>query len=172
MFLARVVARRGVSESASTLAARGEESIASFALQPSARPYCENLFMAGAVVAERLACSRPTKAVRRPGHSRIFACGNRAGQCRYSAGFLGDLPFPSPFHSGAASYSPESPSSVLKLRRYELQFNAQLIAFRKQHISSLVPDGEVGTRRRGAYQTWGCVPEGEVGTRREGGYQM
>ncbi|KAJ8869337.1 hypothetical protein PR048_030912 [Dryococelus australis] len=34
---------------------------------------------------------------------RIFARGNRAGRCRWSAGFLGDLP---PFHTGAATYSP------------------------------------------------------------------
>ncbi|KAJ8894562.1 hypothetical protein PR048_007219 [Dryococelus australis] len=31
---------------------------------------------------------------------------NRFGQCRWSAGFLGDLPFPPPLHSGAAPYSP------------------------------------------------------------------
>ncbi|KAJ8875286.1 hypothetical protein PR048_023181 [Dryococelus australis] len=29
-----------------------------------------------------------------PGRSRIFASGNRAGRCRWSAGFLGDLQFP------------------------------------------------------------------------------
>ncbi|KAJ8876050.1 hypothetical protein PR048_023958 [Dryococelus australis] len=40
------------------------------------------------------------------GRSRILACRNRAVQCRWSAGFLGDLPFPSPPHSGAAPYSP------------------------------------------------------------------
>ncbi|KAJ8881880.1 hypothetical protein PR048_018366 [Dryococelus australis] len=39
------------------------------------------------------------------GSLRIFACGNRAGRCRWSAGFLGDLPFPPPLHSGAAPYS-------------------------------------------------------------------
>ncbi|KAJ8872218.1 hypothetical protein PR048_025820 [Dryococelus australis] len=48
-----------------------------------------------------------------PGH-RIFACGNRAGRCSWSAGFLGDLQFPAPFHSGTAPYSPQSPSSTLK----------------------------------------------------------
>ncbi|KAJ8874301.1 hypothetical protein PR048_025147 [Dryococelus australis] len=40
---------------------------------------------------------------------QIFACGDRAdraGRCRWSAGFLGDFPFPSPLSSGAASYSP------------------------------------------------------------------
>ncbi|KAJ8866785.1 hypothetical protein PR048_032646 [Dryococelus australis] len=49
----------------------------------------------------------------RPGHSRIFACGNRAGRCCCSAGFLGDFQFPSPLHSGAAPYSSQSPSSAL-----------------------------------------------------------
>ncbi|KAJ8874012.1 hypothetical protein PR048_024852 [Dryococelus australis] len=45
----------------------------------------------------RLAYSPSTKAiwVQSPaGSLRIFACGIRAGRCRWSAGFLGDLPFP------------------------------------------------------------------------------
>ncbi|KAJ8873639.1 hypothetical protein PR048_024461 [Dryococelus australis] len=42
----------------------------------------------------------------RPGHFRIFASGNRAGRCRWSAGFLGDLPLSPPLHSGAAPCSP------------------------------------------------------------------
>ncbi|KAJ8877588.1 hypothetical protein PR048_022043 [Dryococelus australis] len=70
----------------------------------------------GATVAERLACSPPTKAIRiqsPAGPLRIFACGNRPGRCRWSAGFRGDLPFPPPLHSGAAPYSPQSPSSAL-----------------------------------------------------------
>ncbi|KAJ8878509.1 hypothetical protein PR048_019087 [Dryococelus australis] len=41
-----------------------------------------------------------------PGHSRIFASGNRAWRCRWSAGFLEDLPFPPPLNSVAASHSP------------------------------------------------------------------
>ncbi|KAJ8866009.1 hypothetical protein PR048_033533 [Dryococelus australis] len=44
----------------------------------------------GAAVAERLVCSPPTNAIRvqYPTESlRIFACGNRAGRCRWSAGF-------------------------------------------------------------------------------------
>ncbi|KAJ8868484.1 hypothetical protein PR048_030012 [Dryococelus australis] len=45
------------------------------------------------LVVERLACSPPTMA----GH-RIFARGNRAGRCFWSASFLGNLPFP-PLHS-------------------------------------------------------------------------
>ncbi|KAJ8875461.1 hypothetical protein PR048_023356 [Dryococelus australis] len=42
------------------------------------------------------------------------ACGNRAGRCRWSVGFLGDFPFAPPFHSGAAPYSLLSPSPALK----------------------------------------------------------
>ncbi|KAJ8894038.1 hypothetical protein PR048_006648 [Dryococelus australis] len=60
-----------------------------------------------ATVVERLACSPPTKAihVQSPaGPLRIFACGNRAGRCRWSAGFLGVLSFPPPFQSCAAPY--------------------------------------------------------------------
>ncbi|KAJ8873816.1 hypothetical protein PR048_024652 [Dryococelus australis] len=38
--------------------------------------------------------------------SRILARENRAGRCRWSAGFLGDLPFPPPFYFGAAPYTP------------------------------------------------------------------
>ncbi|KAJ8881070.1 hypothetical protein PR048_017543 [Dryococelus australis] len=67
-------------------------------------------------VAEQLAYSPLTKAIRPQspaGSLRTFACGNRAGRCRWPAGFLDDLPFP-PFHSGAARYSPQSPSSALK----------------------------------------------------------
>ncbi|KAJ8868975.1 hypothetical protein PR048_030516 [Dryococelus australis] len=49
----------------------------------------------------------------RSGH-RIFACGNRAGRCHWSADFFGDLPFPPHFRSSIAPYSPKSPSSALK----------------------------------------------------------
>ncbi|KAJ8897850.1 hypothetical protein PR048_003203 [Dryococelus australis] len=38
-------------------------------------------------------------------------CGNRARRCRWSASFLGDLPFPPPMYSGAAPYSHRSISS-------------------------------------------------------------
>ncbi|KAJ8867392.1 hypothetical protein PR048_031193 [Dryococelus australis] len=75
------------------------------------------LSILGALVAERLVCSPPTKAIRvqfPAGSLRIFTCGNRGGRCRWSAGFLGDLPFPPPPHSGAVPYSPQSPSSALK----------------------------------------------------------
>ncbi|KAJ8881344.1 hypothetical protein PR048_017825 [Dryococelus australis] len=45
--------------------------------------------------------------------SQIFSRGNRAERCRWSAGFLGDLPFTPYLHSGAASHV-DSPSSALK----------------------------------------------------------
>ncbi|KAJ8878867.1 hypothetical protein PR048_019456 [Dryococelus australis] len=78
-------------------------------------PLCP-CFPSFSILLQRLACPPPTKAIRiqsRPGH-RISACGNRAGRCRWSAGFLGDIPFPLPLHSGAAPYSPQAPSSALK----------------------------------------------------------
>ncbi|KAJ8878686.1 hypothetical protein PR048_019271 [Dryococelus australis] len=74
-------------------------------------PHFPNPF--GVAVAARLVCTPPTKADWQ-GHSRIFACGNRAGRCCLSAGFLEDLPFPQPFHSGADPYSPQSPSPAFK----------------------------------------------------------
>ncbi|KAJ8872097.1 hypothetical protein PR048_025698 [Dryococelus australis] len=40
--------------------------------------------------------------------------GHRIGWCHWSAGFLKDLPFLPPLHSGAASYSLHSPLSALK----------------------------------------------------------
>ncbi|KAJ8871300.1 hypothetical protein PR048_027612 [Dryococelus australis] len=61
------------------------------------------------VAQDRLDCSPPTRAnrVQTPaGRLRIFASGNRAGHCHWSAVFLGDLPFPPPFHSSTVSCSP------------------------------------------------------------------
>ncbi|KAJ8891773.1 hypothetical protein PR048_004326 [Dryococelus australis] len=58
----------------------------------------------GTAVSERSDCSPPTKANRV--QFPIFTSGNRGGRCLSSAGSLGDLPFPSPLHSGAAPYSP------------------------------------------------------------------
>ncbi|KAJ8872299.1 hypothetical protein PR048_025903 [Dryococelus australis] len=49
----------------------------------------------------------------RPG-DQLFASENIAGRCRWSAGFLGDLPFPPTLHSSAAPYSLQSPLSALK----------------------------------------------------------
>ncbi|KAJ8894738.1 hypothetical protein PR048_000045 [Dryococelus australis] len=55
----------------------------------------EKISAQGATMAERLACSPPFKTIRiqsPAGPHRIFLCGNRAGRCRRSAGFLGDIP--------------------------------------------------------------------------------
>ncbi|KAJ8875226.1 hypothetical protein PR048_023121 [Dryococelus australis] len=68
----------------------------------------------------------------RPGHPRIFASGNRAGRCRWSVGFLRDLPFLPPLHYGTAPYSPQSPSSALKTPM-----------LRAAQISSLTPSKEL-----------------------------
>ncbi|KAJ8866249.1 hypothetical protein PR048_032092 [Dryococelus australis] len=43
--------------------------------------------------------SPPTKA------NRISECGNRSERCRWPVGFLGDLPFSAPLHSGVAPYA-------------------------------------------------------------------
>ncbi|KAJ8877710.1 hypothetical protein PR048_022165 [Dryococelus australis] len=65
--------------------------------------YAANI-VRGAALAGRLHCSPPTKG--EPGHSRIFASGKRVRRCHCSAGFLGDLPFLPPLHSGTAQFSP------------------------------------------------------------------
>ncbi|KAJ8896818.1 hypothetical protein PR048_002164 [Dryococelus australis] len=60
-------------------------------------------------VAERLACSPPTEAnlVQSPVVSpQIFASGNRVVRYRWSTGYLRDIPFPLPLHSGTAQFSP------------------------------------------------------------------
>ncbi|KAJ8890921.1 hypothetical protein PR048_010430 [Dryococelus australis] len=44
----------------------------------------------------------------------IIHPGNRVVRCRWLSGFLGDLPFPPPLHSGTAPNSLQSPSSALK----------------------------------------------------------
>ncbi|KAJ8888085.1 hypothetical protein PR048_007572 [Dryococelus australis] len=53
---------------------------------------------------DRINYSPPTYS--RWSHSRVFACGNRAGRSRWLASFLGDLPSHPLLHSGAAPYSP------------------------------------------------------------------
>ncbi|KAJ8895578.1 hypothetical protein PR048_000914 [Dryococelus australis] len=59
----------------------------------------------------------------RPGHSRIFASGNRAERCRWSAGFLGDFPIPpSPCVVALLHTHIISPSSALKTSIKYLRF--------------------------------------------------
>ncbi|KAJ8869302.1 hypothetical protein PR048_030876 [Dryococelus australis] len=71
------------------------------------KPGFSLVVMGRATVAERLACSLPTKPkrVQSPAGSLpdFRKSGNRSGRYRRSVGFLGDLPFPPPLHSGAAS---------------------------------------------------------------------
>ncbi|KAJ8888298.1 hypothetical protein PR048_007785 [Dryococelus australis] len=50
----------------------------------------------------------------RRGHSQIYACGNCAGRCRWSAGFLGNLPLPRPCIPALLHAHFASPSSTLK----------------------------------------------------------
>ncbi|KAJ8896987.1 hypothetical protein PR048_002333 [Dryococelus australis] len=57
--------------------------------------------------------SRANRVRLRAGSLRIFARGNRAGRCRWSAGLLRDLsPPPRAMHSGAAPYSPRFTSAL------------------------------------------------------------
>ncbi|KAJ8882947.1 hypothetical protein PR048_014786 [Dryococelus australis] len=90
----------------------------------------------GATVAERLACSPPTKAnlVQSP----MSTCRNRAGRCRRSAGFLGDLPL---FHYVAARYSPH------RISRY-LSADCEI---GRGGVSSIPPRRR---RRRGSVVIW------------------
>ncbi|KAJ8897842.1 hypothetical protein PR048_003195 [Dryococelus australis] len=100
-----------------------------------------------AAVAEQIACSPSTKAIRvqsSVGSLRIFAYGNRSGRCRWSAGFPGDLPFPPLLHSSAALYSPQSPSSDLK---------TSMQGPRKERTSLLVVLGANLWRRKEHYHT-------------------
>ncbi|KAJ8892059.1 hypothetical protein PR048_004633 [Dryococelus australis] len=67
--------------------------------------FMRNTFIVGATVAEHLAFSPPTKAIRAQspaGSLRILARVNRDGRCRWSAGPPGDLPLPAPLHTRTA----------------------------------------------------------------------
>ncbi|KAJ8883952.1 hypothetical protein PR048_015808 [Dryococelus australis] len=97
----------------------------------------------GTTVDERLAYSPPAKANRAqsPAWVTIFSVrGNRAGRCRWSAGFLG------PLHCGCVPYSLQSPSSALKtsLGRRNLYTSSRVLQTptdeeeSQQHIYSLV----------------------------------
>ncbi|KAJ8896066.1 hypothetical protein PR048_001408 [Dryococelus australis] len=51
----------------------------------------------------------------RPGHSRNFACGNRAGRCHWTAVFFPRIcSFPRPFIPSAVTYSPQSHPTALE----------------------------------------------------------
>ncbi|KAJ8884029.1 hypothetical protein PR048_015886 [Dryococelus australis] len=50
----------------------------------------------------------------RPGSLPDFRMWESCGRMLLVAGFLGDLPFPPPFHSSIAPFSPQAPSSAIK----------------------------------------------------------
>ncbi|KAJ8877044.1 hypothetical protein PR048_021496 [Dryococelus australis] len=80
----------------------------------------DNTTHAGVTVAQRLACSPLTKANRAEspaGSLRIFACRNCGGRYRWSAGFLGDLPFP-PLILALLHTRLNHPHRLSKPRRY------------------------------------------------------
>ncbi|KAJ8873767.1 hypothetical protein PR048_024601 [Dryococelus australis] len=62
----------------------------------------------------------------RPVRSRIFARGNRAERRRWSVGFLGDIPFLPPVHSGAALHSPLSLTPISSKFTFLLIFSVFL----------------------------------------------
>ncbi|KAJ8872730.1 hypothetical protein PR048_026344 [Dryococelus australis] len=62
----------------------------------------------------RRRCSPATKANRVQSPAGLPDFREWNSRYRWPAGFLGDLPFPPPLHSGAAPYSPQSPSSALE----------------------------------------------------------
>ncbi|KAJ8866053.1 hypothetical protein PR048_033577 [Dryococelus australis] len=82
------------SKMASLLGNLSQYTVANQDTKPETKPRTPNQRM-GKPTSKLLACSPLTKA-------------NRVGRCRWSAGFLGDLPFPPPVHSSAAQYSPSS----------------------------------------------------------------
>ncbi|KAJ8876779.1 hypothetical protein PR048_021226 [Dryococelus australis] len=86
-------------------------------------------------------CSRRQTGLNpRPSH-RIFASGNRAGRCRWSANFLGDHPLSPPLNSCTTPYSLQSPSSALKtalLRAAQISSLTLICSFyREQPLTGL-----------------------------------
>ncbi|KAJ8872055.1 hypothetical protein PR048_025656 [Dryococelus australis] len=69
----------------------------------------------------------------RPGRSRIFACGNHAGRCRWSADFLGDLPF-----THALSFLHQSSSSALKTSLLTAAQISSLTHLKPRHLHKSV----------------------------------
>ncbi|KAJ8867230.1 hypothetical protein PR048_031029 [Dryococelus australis] len=108
-------------------------------------------------VAEWLACSPLTKAIRvQPpaGTLRIFACGNRAGRCRWSASFLGDLPFPAALSFRRCSVL----TSIILIGSQDLDENLN----QEEINETFNMAGEADNLQRGAVEG-GCVREGVVG---------
>ncbi|KAJ8896249.1 hypothetical protein PR048_001592 [Dryococelus australis] len=103
----------------------------------------------GATVAERLAYSPPTKSIRAQspsGSLRIFASGNRAVRGRWSAGFLWDLPFPPPFHSGCSI--PQSHSSALSGPNMSYAMKKSLQVYEKEREMRALMRAVLGNKIR------------------------
>ncbi|KAJ8881485.1 hypothetical protein PR048_017966 [Dryococelus australis] len=77
---------------------------------PRAKEACPRIGNDTKVTTHRISADSSTKVLKMgqrwsSGRPRIFARGNRARRCHWSAGFPGQLPFPPPLHSGSAQYS-------------------------------------------------------------------
>ncbi|KAJ8866174.1 hypothetical protein PR048_033698 [Dryococelus australis] len=83
--------------------------------------------------------------------------------CRTMAGFPGDLPFPSPLHSGAAPYSPR----FTLIGSQDLDTAHQWSALRKEATRLVVSGGRVGLNPLRSMHTGAlsCVPRMVVGVR-------
>ncbi|KAJ8877046.1 hypothetical protein PR048_021498 [Dryococelus australis] len=109
--------------------------------------------IAGAAVAERLA---PTKAIRvqSPAGSPVFRMWESCRTMPLVGGFSRDLPFPPPFHAGAAPYSPQSPSSALKTSLFRA---AQSLHVTSQTIAltiDLYTARKIGERCHGKFSSF------------------
>ncbi|KAJ8883207.1 hypothetical protein PR048_015047 [Dryococelus australis] len=84
----------------------------------------------------------------RRGRSRIFACRNRAVRCRWSTGFLGELQFPPPLHSGAAPYLAPPPSALKTslLRAAQISYLTLLLLL-QMPLYQHMPERERGIAR-------------------------
>ncbi|KAJ8881138.1 hypothetical protein PR048_017611 [Dryococelus australis] len=91
-------------------------------------------------VVELLACSPPTKTNRAQtpaGSLPDFRIWKSCRTMPLFGGFLGELPFPPPFHSGAVPFSPQSPSSAFKTSLLRAaQISSLTHSFCKQAIAT------------------------------------
>ncbi|KAJ8873629.1 hypothetical protein PR048_024451 [Dryococelus australis] len=112
-----------------------------YRVSPPGRRFVYSSVFEGTTVSERLDCWPPTTAkwvqFPGPGHSRIFASGNSAGRCSWSADFLWDLPFPPSLHSSSAPFSPHlsligSQGLVNSRPNFSTQLNSRIFSVIEQ----------------------------------------
>ncbi|KAJ8881593.1 hypothetical protein PR048_018078 [Dryococelus australis] len=111
-------------------------------------------------------CVKATRELKRMSRSP------RAGRCRWSAGFLGDLSFPLSFHSGAAPRSPQPPSSAPKtsslLRAAQIssltlsagRFNAYVLVFETERVYFCRCGGRSSVQLQAGTVSWVGVQSG------------